>query len=349
MKAFVRTHLAAAALLLVPTAAFVATPAVAQSRAVVATPSIESLALRSSGGLDAGDTLRVTMQATPGARDAHVTLGDSGVRIALQERAAGRYVGTHTIKRGERIDPHDRMAIRARYGSQTIAATVGYPAEFQAMASGRAPQIERFVLNARGGIVPGRELRFRLVGEAGGRAWVRVPGVVERLELQESRPGVYVGDYTVRRRDNAAAFERAVATLQEDRRRSTAAVTVRNDDDDDRGDRVGRGGRDLQLDVTSHADNAVVDADGQITIRGRTAPNASVYVQVQARNPFTGLFGLTPPPADQWVRADANGRFVARMPAQGLPVPGTRYDVSLRATDGTQTAEESLTLYQRQS
>lgn len=290
----------------------------------------------------------MNVQATPGARAANVTLGDSGVRIALAERGAGRYVGSHTIRRGDEIDPTERMTVRARYGRQSIAANVAYPPDFQELAQDRhAPEIERFVLNARGGIEPGREVRFRLAGDAGGRAWVRIPGVAD-VQLQEQRPGVYVGDYTVRRRDDPRAFERAVATLQEDHRRSTARVTVRNDRDDD-DDRRGRYGRyELPLEVTSHVNNAAVDADGQLTLRGRTAPHASVHVQVQPANPLTSLIGFQPPASQQWVRADANGHFAASLRTQGLPIPGTRYDVTLRASSGTQTAEESLTLYQRQ-
>ena len=71
-------------------------------------------------------------------------------------------------------------------------------------------------------------------------------------------------------------------------------------------------------------------------------------VKSQAGNPFTGLIGLQQPASDKWVQADADGHFTARLPAQGLPIPGTRYDVQLRATHGSQSAEESLTLYQRQ-
>ena len=340
----IRSHVAAAALLILPAATLLAPPAsAAQQHARIATPSIDSLAVRSSGGLDAGDHLRVVVQASPGAGEAHVTLGRSGVRIALHERAPGRYVGEHTIARKEHIDPGQRMTVRARYGRKVIAATVGYPKDLVARA--HAPQIEHFVLNARGGIEPGRDIRFRLAGEPGGRASVHIPGVHERVNLREAQPGVYVGSYTVRRRDNPHAFARAVATLQEGHRHSTAQVVVRNDDEGRDHDRHAR--RELPLEVTNHADNAVVDPQGRLTIRGRTAPHARVHVEVQAGNPFTGLIGLQQPASDKWVQADADGHFTARLPAQGLPIPGTRYDVQLRATHGSQSAEESLTLYQR--
>ena len=62
-----------------------------------------------------------------------------------------------------------------------------------------------------------------------------------------------------------------------------------------------------------------------------------------------GLLGVTQPVADQVVQADRNGYFGAAVaPRGGLPIPGTRYDVRVTATSGSQTAEERLTLVQRQ-
>jgi hypothetical protein len=48
------------------------------------------------------------------------------------------------------------------------------------------------------------------------------------------------------------------------------------------------------------------------------------------------------------VQADRNGNFSVNVTPRGLPIPGTRYDVRLTATSGSQTAEERLTLIQRQ-
>ena len=93
-----------------------------------------------------------------------------------------------------------------------------------------APVIERFVMNPRGRIEPGRELRFRLVGTPGADAWLDIPGVIRGIDLVETRPGVYEANYTVRRRDDRGAFPRAVATLRAGQLRSTARVDVRGDD-----------------------------------------------------------------------------------------------------------------------
>ena len=84
--------------------------------------------------------------------------------------------------------------------------------------------IERFTVRPAGKLLPGRVLRFQLVGVPGARASLDIPGVVRNVALRETRPGVYEGRYTIRRRDNPAAFDRAVATLRRGPERFTAQL-----------------------------------------------------------------------------------------------------------------------------
>lgn len=104
----------------------------------------------------------------------------------------------------------------------------------------------------------------------------------------------------------------------------------------------------LPLLVLSHGNNAPVD-DTLTTIRGRTAPGAILRVTVDAV--------LAGPATQLWrgeVVADANGDFnfsfnprYTRDNATSLPVPGTRYEVSITAHRDNQTAESRLMLFQR--
>ena len=113
------------------------------------------------------------------------------------------------------------------------------------------------------------------------------------------------------------------------------------------GSGAGPGG--LPLQITSHSNNMVIDGAGKLAIRGRTAPYANVRVQVESMAGVAGLVGVTQPLADQNVQADRNGYFgVALAPRGSLPIPGTRYDVKVTASNRGQTAEEHLTLIQRQ-
>lgn len=100
------------------------------------------------------------------------------------------------------------------------------------------PVIERFVVRPQGRLVPGRELRFRLVGSAGADASLDIPGVVRNLDLRETRPGVYEGSYTIKRRDRLAAFDRAVATLRSGPQRVTARLDLDGRDRDERAPRI---------------------------------------------------------------------------------------------------------------
>lgn len=454
MKAKLRST-AAALVLLAPLAApLVIQPAHAQTRAVVAQPQLTGMSINSDAGLSAGATLRLQLQATPNARRATVTLGDSGITVPLRQQSAGNYTGSYVVRRSDHIDPMQLMTARVQYGNSTYTRQFNYPPGFQALSMGAAPAaapaatIERFVMRPMGRLAPGRELRFRLVGSPGGDAWLDIPGVIRGVDLAEVRPGVYEGTYTVRRRDDLDAFERTVATLRSGNHRATARVDMRGGDRDfgrdnrddrapqvteltpgngdrisDRGERRMRisarlsdegtgvdpasvrmrlngrdvtgdarvtseeviyradldpgrytaevtvrdqagntttkawsfdvgarvGSAELPLQVTSHSNNMVIDAHGNLAIQGRTAPHANVRVQVDSVANVAGLLGVSQPVADQSVQADRNGFFaVTVVPRGGLPIPGQRYDVRVTSQSGGQTAEERLTLIQRQ-
>lgn len=435
----------AAAMLLGPlAAALVAEPAVAQQRATVARPSISSMTLNSDAGLSAGATLRAEVKASPNARNATLVLGDSGVSIPLRQQSAGRYTGSYVVRRSDRIDPMQLMTARLTYGNTAYTRSFNFPPAFQALAMGNAPAvaptavIDRFVMRPMGRLEPGRELRFRLTGRPGGDAWMSIPGVADRVELTETRPGVYEGTFTVRRRDDPDAFEKATGHLRHGNLRASVGLDLRGGDRgyarDERspqisdlspsnGERIGeRGqtrisarledegsgiaedsvrlrlnGRDvtadarvrddridyredldpgrytaelsvrdragntstkawtfevgerqasgpLPLEITSHSNNMVVDSSGNLVIRGRTAPHATVRVHVDSITAVPGLFGVAQPVADQTVQADRNGYFNVTVVPRGLPIPGNRYELRVTSTSGSQTAEEKLTL-----
>jgi hypothetical protein len=231
-----RTHVAALMLLAPVAATFVALPAAAQQRAVVAQPSITNMALNADAGLSPGSTLRVQLYATPNARRATLALGDSGVIVPLKQRNAGNYTGSYVVRRKDHIDPTQLMTARVTFGDRTYSRQFNFPPGFQALSMGAgpapavavavAPSIDRLVMRPMGRIEPGRELRFRLTGAAGGDAWLDIPGVISGVDLAETRPGVYEGTYTVRRRDDLDAFRSAVATLRNGNQRATTKLDL---------------------------------------------------------------------------------------------------------------------------
>jgi hypothetical protein len=257
MKNALRTHVAAALLLLPMSAVLVAAPAAAQQRAVVAQQGVRGMSLNSNAGLQPGATLLLQVSATPGARNASVTLGDSDIRVPLREQGAGNYTGAYTIRRSDRIDPLDLLTVRVNWGDQAVAQRFYYPPAFQALARtapaavGRpvapppvavAPAaIDRFTMNPARRIVPGGVLKFRLAGAPRADVSLEIPGVVTGVEMRETRPGVYDAEYTVRRADRPEAFDHAVASLRKGNERTTARLEIRVDEE-----RAGRPGRDSE-------------------------------------------------------------------------------------------------------
>jgi hypothetical protein len=134
--------------------------------------------------------------------------------------------------------------------------------------------IERFTLRSDGRMAPGEDVRFRLEGTPGARAWVDVPGVVNGLELRETRPGSYEGSYTVRRQDNPNAFAQATATLRSGRDQATAYVDARGGDRRDEHQRYGRDERAPQVTEVSPANGQNLP-EGRVQISARLSDEGS--------------------------------------------------------------------------
>jgi hypothetical protein len=135
--------LAAVTVMLAPLGtALVAQPVAAEHNhpriAEIEQGQISRMQLYSNAGLRPGATLRLHVQATPGARWANATLGD--VRMRLVEQRPGEYLGIHRIRPGEDIDPSLLVMIRAGWGEGPVAADFTFPTSFQTMAGGAGPR-----------------------------------------------------------------------------------------------------------------------------------------------------------------------------------------------------------------
>lgn len=99
----------------------------------------------------------------------------------------------------------------------------------------------------------------------------------------------------------------------------------------------------LPLEIVSPENNSQISSSGPVDIRGRSAPNIDVTVDVKANTSILGGFGVNRSVLNRTVRTDSKGNFdVSFQPDFALP--GTRYEVKISAADGDQTREETLVL-----
>lgn len=249
------------------------------------------------------------------------------------------------------------------------AALLGLPSTTASAAEAVAgPQARGLEVNADSGVAPGSQLRLALEATPGGQASARIPGADGVVPLKEVSPGKYTGQYTVRRSDRIDPAAVIRVTLTAEGRTVTgnftfppsfmAAVT------DTRPAPVttvvlGAPSAALPspppLAVMSHQNNGAIGRDGTV-IRGRTAPFATVFVRVDAVAPLTRRAdaNVALRMLSEAVQADANGEFsidfnprYVRDNASLLPVPGTRYDISISSSRDNATTESRLTLFQR--
>ena len=102
----------------------------------------------------------------------------------------------------------------------------------------------------------------------------------------------------------------------------------------------------VPLQITSPANNAMVEGN-TTTVRGRTAPGATVDVKVIAVAAIAGLFGVTQDVLSQRIQADATGNFSFDFSPK-LPLPGARYEVTMLAQKADLKTESRLVLFQKQ-
>lgn len=103
--------------------------------------------------------------------------------------------------------------------------------------------------------------------------------------------------------------------------------------------------RQLPLDIYRPANNSEVSGD-QIEVRGRSWPNTNIDVQVEASTALVGPFGFKQNIFTKSLQTDSGGYFEFAFEPP-IKQRGTRYEVKLKASNGDQTKEQTLILFQR--
>lgn len=309
-----------------------------------ATPAalrIDRFAVQPVGRLEPGRELRLRVEGAPGAT-ASFEIPGVVANLPLREVRPGHYEGSYTIRQRDDLSAFTSAVATLRSGRHWITSRLDRPfvrdtqppvvSEMQpgngeaVGGAGRTNVSARFD-DAGSGVDPD-SVRIRISGrDVTDIARIREDSFSLREDLP---PGRHVAELTLRDQAGNATTQRWAFEVGT----SMGAAPARG----------------LPLVITSPDSNATVDANGRVTVQGRTAPRASVRVRVDAVTPGGGnRLGVAQTVLEDTVQADGNGYFAVRVPPGVTPLPGNRYEVSVTATQGGETAEQRIVLVQRVS
>jgi outer membrane lipoprotein SlyB len=148
--------------------------------------------------MEPGVDLNFTVWGTAGATV--LVQIDGGRRtVQLAETTPGRYQGSYTVSRQDRIGPDARVHANLRRDNRVATAVlgealqVGWPSQ---AAAAPAPAIQSVAVSREPGRV--EALRYTVRGTPGGQASVQLQGSQSRnVVLDEVRPGEYSGTYVL--------------------------------------------------------------------------------------------------------------------------------------------------------
>jgi len=247
------------------------------------------------------------------------------------------------------------------------------------------PELQSLRLDSDAALEPGAQLDFELRGTPRGRASVRVNQSDIVVQLREVQPGIYQGSHTIRRSDRIDPMGELRASLSANARTTTRyfdfptgfqalaqqagsqalgrAQTARSTPapqfsppgqrsaaiQGNPGSNVmGSAADTLPLRITSHAEMGAIDPDGIVQVRGQTAPHAAIRVRVDAiPPPNADRTGVARTLVSQIIAADAQGNFSFSFDPREVRMPGMRYEVTVGAGNGHQSAQSRVVLMQR--
>ena len=288
--------------------------------------------------IEPGAELRFLLNGMAGAV---ATFDIPGVidNVAMRETRPGVYEGSYTIRRLDNLAPSRPILARLRMGDKVVTSNLTQaltidakapvlhnltPREGEVVAGNGTTSVSASFDDGGGVGVDPKSVRILLSGRnVTADSNITAQFFSYRADLPPAR---YTVDVSAK--DLVGNAMSKVWTF--DVARSAAAAPLN-----------------IPLQITSHTNNAVVEG-GSTTVRGRTAPGAAVEVKVSAVAPLAGLFGVTQDVLSERVQADGAGNFAFSFSPR-LPLPGTRYEITLHSRSGDLAAESRLVLFQKQN
>ena len=287
--------------------------------------------------LEPGAELRFTVNGMPGGT-AEFDIPGVVSNVPMREVRPGVYEGAYTIRRLDNLAPSRPAVATLRAGNRAVTSTLAQslmvdakppvirnlsPRDGESVVRGAATSVSGTFDDVGGVGMDTKSVRILLAGrDVTAASQITAQFFTYRADLPAGRYPVDVSA-----RDLAGNAVRQTWTFDVTAAANAAPATV-------------------LLQVTSPAANASVGS-GPVAVSGRTAPGAAVDVKVSAVGTLAGLFGMNQDLLTQRVQADGNGNFSFSFTPQ-LPLPGTRYEISMTAgKDGMTATEAKLVLFQK--
>ena len=318
-------------------AAPVAAPPTPAPQPAAALPVIERFGVTPIAKIEPGAELRFNAVGTPGGR-ALLTIDGIVRDVAMPEVRPGRYEGGYTIRRNDNFPASLNITMALEANGQVSRSRLN-----QALLADARPPTVKNLAPKNNEVVTGNPVSVSATFDDMGGVGVDPKTVKLMIGGQDQtrnasitaqfltwRGDLRAGNYPVEvtASDNSGNAVRQNWSFVVAGAQAPAAVATQ-----------------LPLTITSHANNAQVPS-GAVEVRGRTAPDAKVDVQVQAIAAIAGIFGINQQIFNQSIRSDAQGNFMFTFQPQ-IPVPGARFEANITATRGDQSRETRLVLFQQ--
>lgn len=338
----------ARATLRVRNASTVTTQALAAAAPVAAAPvpvpaavpvlAIERFSVTPVARIEPGAELRFATAGTPGVKAAF-SIDGVVQTVPMTEVRPGRYEGAYTIRRNDNFPPSLNIVGTLEAGGQTVRTRLNQGL----LVDARPPTIRNLSPRNAETVVSGMVSVSATFDDSGGVGMdtKSVKILIDGQDVTRSasitpqfmtwrgdlRPGNHPIEVTAADIAGNAVRQTWTFTVAAPQTPAAAAVTV------------------LPLEILTPANNSQV-AKGKVEVRGRTAPDSKLDVQVQATASLAGFFGMNQQIFNQTLRSDAAGNFTFSFEAP-IPVPGARYETTILATKADLTREIKLVLFQQ--
>lgn len=310
--------------------------AAAPAIAALAAPVIERFSVAPVARIEPGAELRFAANGTPGARASFSI--DGVVRdVPMRELRPGHYEGAYTIRRNDNFPPSLNIVGTIEANGKSVQSRLN-----QALLVDARPPTIRNLAPKNNEFVTGNNVSVSATFDDSGGVGVDPRSVKLVIAGQDvTRNASITPQFVTWRGDLRSGpnpIELTAADSAGNAVRQNWVIVVG-------GPQAAAPAATLPLDITSHANNAQVGG-GAVDVRGRTAPDAKVDVQVQAIAAVAGFFGINQQIFNQTLRSDAQGNFAFSFQPQ-IPVPGARYEITVTATRGDLSRESRLVLFQQ--